>query len=114
MGGEPWSFRSDAKPQSIPEQSASAPSSPLRTQKPALEDASRNGNATINGGGARTVKAPESPQASRAGPNVNDDAASDITMSTEDNGPVARDVMIVGSGRKKRFPMLRKAFGLRA
>ncbi|KAJ5672534.1 hypothetical protein N7507_001661 [Penicillium longicatenatum] len=113
MSGEPWSFRSDARPQSIPEQSASAPSSPLRTQKPALEDAGPNGTATTNGGGVGTTKAPESPQASRAGP-VNDDAASDITMSTDENGPMARDVMIVGSGRKKRFPMLRKAFGLRA
>lgn len=111
MGGEPWSFRSDARPEPIPE-SASAPSSPLRPQKPVLEDAGRNGNPAINGVGA--TKAPELPRAPGAGSNVNDDAASDITMSTEDNGPMARDVMIVGSGRKKRFPMLRKAFGLRA
>ncbi|KAJ6092796.1 hypothetical protein N7486_008085 [Penicillium sp. IBT 16267x] len=114
MGEEPWSFRSDARPQSIPEQSASAPSSLLRTQKPALEDAGRNGNATINGAGVQTMKAPESPQAPRVGPNVIDDAASDITMSIDDTGPMARNVVIVGSGRKKRFPMLRKAFGLRA
>ncbi|KAJ5948795.1 hypothetical protein N7454_002102 [Penicillium verhagenii] len=114
-GGEPWSYRSDAKQEPIPEQSTSAPSSPLRTQKPALAEKERNGIATTNGGGeAVTDKVPESPKAPRAGPHVNDDAASDITSTTDDPGPMARDVVIAGSGRKKRFPMLRKAFGLRA
>ncbi|KAF7718782.1 Uncharacterized protein PECH_005896 [Penicillium ucsense] len=32
---------------------------------------------------------------------------------TEQSGPSARDVVISGSGRKKRFPFIRKAFGLR-
>ncbi|KAJ5947381.1 hypothetical protein N7466_000396 [Penicillium verhagenii] len=62
-GGEPWSYRSDAKHEPIPEQSTSAPSSPLRTQKPALDEKERNGIANTNGGGeAVTDKIPESPQ----------------------------------------------------
>ncbi|KAJ5100466.1 hypothetical protein N7456_006518 [Penicillium angulare] len=128
-GGAPWPLRptaariNSADPPlrqlstSIPEQSASAPNSPLRSRMPPLESTGRNGSVTINGGGGpetSAIKAPESPQMPRAGPDLNDDAASDITRSTEDNGPVARDVVIAGSGRKKRFPMLRKAFGLRA
>ncbi|KAJ5647442.1 hypothetical protein N7490_003814 [Penicillium lividum] len=109
-GGEPWSFRSDARPAPIPEPSTSAPSSPLRTQKPLKN----TGPVTANGEEIKSaMKTPKS-QAPRAGPNENDDAASDITRSTDDNGPSARDVVIAGSGRKKRFPMLRKAFGLRA
>ncbi|KAJ5263475.1 hypothetical protein N7478_011080 [Penicillium angulare] len=128
-GGTPWPLRptaariNSAEPPlrqlstSIPEQSASVPNSPLRSRMPPLESTGRNGSVTINGGGGpetSAIKAPESPQIPRAGPDLNDDAASDITRSTEDNGPVARDVVIAGSGRKKRFPMLRKAFGLRA
>ncbi|EPS34813.1 hypothetical protein PDE_09777 [Penicillium oxalicum 114-2] len=33
--------------------------------------------------------------------------------SLREQGPSARDVVITGSGRKKRFPLIRKAFGLR-
>lgn len=119
-GGAPWPLRTSATnpPEPIPEQTASAPISPLRTQKPPVHPAGRNGSVTINGAaqvlGASPTEAPASPQNARAGPDPNDDAASDITRSTDDHGPVARDVVIAGSGRKKRFPMLRKAFGLRA
>ena len=56
---------------------------------------------------------PEPPQAGQAGHDTND-ARSDITSTTaEEPGLSARDVVIAGSGRKKRFPLLRKAFGLR-
>lgn len=46
-------------------------------------------------------------------PDLNNDSASEIT-NPEDQGVAARDVVIAGSGRKKRFPLLRKAFGLRS
>ncbi|KAJ5709164.1 hypothetical protein N7493_010498 [Penicillium malachiteum] len=120
-GGEPWPLRSTAgvnPSEPIPEQTASVPNSPSLTQKPPAEPALRNGSTTVNGRGEglSTTKAPESPIGPRAGPDLNDDAASDMTRSTDasEHGPVARDVVIAGSGRKKRFPMLRKAFGLRS
>ncbi|KAJ5754603.1 hypothetical protein N7533_004146 [Penicillium manginii] len=127
-GGQQWPLRAESQPRThtpepVVEPSHSLPSSPLRTQKiePVVESAGRNGSITVNGGNAPAttsiLKEPEAPAvaiAAAAGPDIND-AASDITSTTnpEDQGATVRDVVIVGPGRKKRFPMLRKAFGLR-
>ncbi|KAJ5966338.1 hypothetical protein N7481_013052 [Penicillium waksmanii] len=123
-GGQQWPLRPEAQPQTytpepVVEPSHSLPSSPLRTQKtePVVEPAGRNGSITVNGSNApgttSILKEPEAP-AVTAGPDMND-TASDITSTTnpEDQGATVRDVVIAGPGRKKRFPMLRKAFGLR-
>lgn len=123
-GGQQWPLRPEAQPRTytpepVVEPSHSLPSSPLQTQKiePVAEPAGRNGSITVNGGNAlgttSVLKEPEAPSVA-AGPDIND-AASDITSTTnpEDQGATVRDVVIAGPGRKKRFPMLRKAFGLR-
>ncbi|KAJ5176651.1 uncharacterized protein N7482_002528 [Penicillium canariense] len=124
ISADHWPLRPeprDKTPEPIPEHSQSLPSSPLQATKPAglpAADAERNGSITVNGGDApgtiSTIKEePEPPQASQAGPDVND-AGSDVTRTTaEEQGLSARDVVIAGSGRKKRFPLFRKAFGLR-
>lgn len=122
-GGEHWPLRtepSNETPEPISEHSQSLPSSPLQASKagPPPANAERNGSITVNGGeGAGAIstikEGPEPPQAGQAGLDVND-ARSDITSTTaEEPGLSARDVVIAGSGRKKRFPLLRKAFGLR-
>ncbi|KAJ6164486.1 hypothetical protein N7470_003158 [Penicillium chermesinum] len=65
------------------------------------------------------AKDPESPQAARPRPHLNrntslhTDAASIFSGNMDEPG-MARNVVIAGSGRKKRFPGLRKAFGMRA
>lgn len=122
-GGQQWPLRPEAQrtdtPEPVHEPSHSQPSSPLRTQniEPAVEPAGRNGSITVKGGNATGIssilKEPEVPAAA-AGPDIND-AASDVTSTTnpEEQGATVRDVVIAGPGRKKRFPMLRKAFGLR-
>lgn len=102
-------------PEPVAEQSHSVPTSPLRTEKPAaaINHSGRNGSVVMNGeNGAPAVKAPESTEAGRTGPVSNDDK-SDTTIP-DDHGPSARDVVISGSGRKKRFPLLRKAFRLKS
>ncbi|KAJ5906892.1 uncharacterized protein N7473_003808 [Penicillium subrubescens] len=125
-GGEHWPLRTEPRnetPEPIPSHSQSLPSSPLQTSKagPPAANAERNGSITANGGeGAGAISTikeePELPQAGQAGQaglDIND-ARSDITNTTaEEPGLSARDVVIAGSGRKKRFPLLRKAFGLR-
>jgi hypothetical protein len=125
-GGEHWPLRAEQRnetPEPIPEHSQSLPSSPLHASKagPPPANAERNGSITANGvegaGAISTIQEePEPPQASHAGLaglDVNE-ARSDITSATaEETGLSARDVVIAGSGRKKRFPLLRKAFGLR-
>ncbi|KAJ5735576.1 uncharacterized protein N7483_000701 [Penicillium malachiteum] len=111
-GGEPWPLRSFPganASEPIPEQPAIVSNSPSQTQKPPAEQVGRNGSTTINGTGeglaSSAIKTPESPIGPRAGPDLNDDAASDMTRSTADeHGPVARDVVIAGSGRKETFP----------
>ncbi|KAF3395954.1 hypothetical protein F1880_006833 [Penicillium rolfsii] len=122
--GDHWPLRTEPKtetPGSIPEHSQSVPSSPVQASKaagPPLANAERNGSITANGGeGAGAISAikeePEPIQAGQAGLD-NHDARSEITSTTaEEPGLSARDVVIAGSGRKKRFPLLRKAFGLR-
>lgn len=125
-GGQQWPLAAEAEPRTdtpepIVEESQSLPSSPLRTQKPNIveEPAGRNGSITLNGADPHvpgTTSILKESGAPAVGPDVNiNDAASDITSTTnpEDQGAAARDVVIAGSGRKKRFPMLRKAFGLR-
>ncbi|KAJ5354007.1 hypothetical protein N7541_006571 [Penicillium brevicompactum] len=72
--------------------------------------AARN-ESVVNGGPAAVpvTKEADEPRS----PDLNHDSASEIT-NPEEHGQSARDVVIAGSGRKKRFPLLRKAFGLRA
>jgi hypothetical protein len=122
-GGEHWPLRTaprNGTPEPIPEHSQSLPSSPLQANiaGPPSANAERNGSITVNGGeGAGAIltikEEPEPPKAGQAGQDIND-ARSDITSTTaEEPGLSARDVVIAGSGRKKRFPLLRKAFGLR-
>jgi hypothetical protein len=113
FAGDSWPLRpavQEEQPAPAAEQIASAPSSPLRTEKPAPPvDGARNGSIAVGGETPNKETGP-----SQSGPEFND-ASSDITNVT-DPGPTAtaRDVVIAGSGRKKRFPMLRKAFGLRS
>lgn len=122
-GADHWPLRAEPRnetPGPIPEHTQSLPSSPLQTTKvgPPATNAERNGSITINGGEVpgpiSTIKEePEPPQAGQAGLDISD-ARSDITgTAAEEPGLSARDVVIAGSGRKKRFPLLRKAFGLR-
>lgn len=121
-GADHWPLRPEPRnetPEPI-EQSRSLPSSPLQTTNagPQAANAERNGSVTVNGGeGAGPIptikEEPEPPLAGQAALDVSD-ARSDITGTTaEEPGLSARDVVITGSGRKKRFPLLRKAFGLR-
>lgn len=104
VGGDAWPLRSQEEqpaPTSASEQVQSAPSSPLRTEK----------SAPVNG----TIVNSE-PLAKESGPSPTEPEFNDANSITNvtDPGPSARDVVIAGSGRKKRFPMLRKAFGLRS
>lgn len=121
-GADHWPLRPEPRnetPEPI-EQSQSLPSSPLQDHKvwPPAANAERNGSVTVNGsegtGPIPTIKEePEPPQPGQAALDVSD-ARSDITGTTaEEPGLSARDVVITGSGRKKRFPLLRKAFGFR-
>ncbi|KAJ5104946.1 hypothetical protein NUU61_002293 [Penicillium alfredii] len=122
-GNDSWPLRPESKDEHIPqpaaaEQNHNSPSSPLRGKQaePAADHARRNSSLIINGGQASRVSPvaePESPRTARSGPISNDDN-SDVTDVTDEHGPSARDVVISGSGRKKRFPFLRKALGLRA
>ncbi|KAJ5317499.1 hypothetical protein N7508_002007 [Penicillium antarcticum] len=122
--GPSWPLRPDPADeeslQSAPEQSAIAPSSSQRTEnsnEPQINAAPvHNGTAIVNGDDARGA----SPIGKEPGPirresrtDSHKDSTSEIT-NPDDHGPSARDVVIAGSGRKKRFPMLRKAFGLKA
>ena len=117
VADDSWPLRTDPRtetPEPDVKQSQSVPTSPLRTEKrePPVDTIGRNGKIIVNGvKGAPAVQEPGSPGAGHAAP-VNDNS-SDIT-NPEDHGPSARDVVISGSGRKKRFPLLRKAFGLRS
>lgn len=119
-GGQHWPLRPEPRtetPEPVVEQSHSLPSSPLQTQKlePAGDTSGHNGSIVVNGSNAPgTISALKESEPLEPRRDVND-ASSDITSTTnpEDQGHPARDVVIAGSGRKKRFPMLRKAFGLR-
>lgn len=115
--GESWPLHANTRtetPEPVAEQSHSTPTSPLRTEKPEspVNHAGRNGSVVNGENVAPAVKEANSPELDRSGPVLNDDK-SDITIP-DDHGPSARDVVISGSGRKKRFPLLRKAFGLKS
>ncbi|KAJ5794939.1 hypothetical protein N7457_001538 [Penicillium paradoxum] len=120
-GPDAWPLRGDVKQeeplQPVAEQSRGAQSSPVQAQDPAPSTADaaapRNETPVVNGHGAHGASPIEKePEAPRGGPNPNNDSTSEIT-NPEEHGMSARDVVITGSGRKKRFPLLRKAFGLR-
>ncbi|KAJ5602860.1 hypothetical protein N7537_005816 [Penicillium hordei] len=117
-----WPLHRNAKEeepiQPVAEQPYSAPSSALQTQNPAPTTydagAAQNGSVVVNGNGAHGASPiAKEPEAPRGGPDPSNDSTSEVT-NPDDHGLSARDIVIAGSGRKKRFPLLRKAFGLRA
>ncbi|KAJ5850965.1 hypothetical protein N7455_010821 [Penicillium solitum] len=117
-----WPLHHNAKEeepiQPVAEQPYSAPSSAVQSQNPAPTTydagAAQNGSAVVNGNGAHGASPiAKEPEAPRGGPDPNNDSTSEVT-NPDDHGLSARDIVITGSGRKKRFPLLRKAFGLRA
>ncbi|CAP94981.1 hypothetical protein E8E15_002970 [Penicillium rubens] len=119
-GPDPWPLRPNSEEeeslQPVAEQPYSAPSSALQTQNSAPPadgaGATHNGSIVVNGNGAhRASPIAKGTEAPRDGPDPNNDSTSEVT-NPDDHGPSARDVVIAGSGRKKRFPLLRKAFGL--
>lgn len=120
-GPDSWPLHPSPKEeplQPVAEQPYSAPSSSLQTQNPAPPingaGAAHNGSTVVNGNGAHSASPiAKEPEAPRDGPDPNNDSTSEVT-NPDDHGVSARDVVIAGSGRKKRFPLLRKAFGLRA
>ncbi|KOS45234.1 hypothetical protein ACN38_g3873 [Penicillium nordicum] len=121
-GPDAWSLHHNAKEdepiQLVAEQPYSAPSSAPQTQNPAPitygTGAAQNGSVVVNGNGAHgAYPIAKEPEAPRGGPDPNNDSTSEVT-NPDDHGLSARDIVIAGSGRKKRFPLLRKAFGLRA
>ena len=59
-----------------------------------------------------SAKEPASPRVAGLSADPND--GSSVAATEEDHGPSARDVVITGSGRKKRFSLLRKALRLKA
>jgi hypothetical protein len=110
-GSDSWPLRQDAKEpalQPVTEQPRDIP--PPRTQNTEPINAARNGSIVSSGDPAISPIAKEPETRS---PDPNNDNASEVT-NPEEHGHSARDVVIAGSGRKKRFPLLRKAFGLRA
>ncbi|KAJ5198980.1 hypothetical protein N7491_000456 [Penicillium cf. griseofulvum] len=119
-GPTSWPLHSNVEEehlQPIVEQPDSAPSSLLQVQDPArpTEDAgaAHNGSAFVNGNGTHSASPiANEPEIPRDGLDPNNDSTSELT-NPDDHAPSARDIVITGSGRKKRFPLLRKAFGLR-
>lgn len=104
--GESWPLRADPKDKAdtvgpaVAEQRPSTPTSPLRSLG---DNTDCNGNIVVKG--ADAPKEPESPQTVLSEPLAN----------LDHNGPSAREVVIAGSGRtkRKRFPLIRRAFHLR-
>ncbi|CAG7929198.1 unnamed protein product [Penicillium olsonii] len=95
--------------QPVAEQPLDVPPPP---QSPEHTIPAHNGSVLVNGDSSATapiIKQTDEPRS----PDPNNDSASEVT-NPEDQGVSARDVVIAGSGRKKRFPLLRKAFGLRS
>ena len=106
-----WPLRPDVKEPALQPVAEQPQDIPPRMQDIEPTDAARNGSIVANGdttGVSPIAKEPET-----RGPDPNNDSASEVT-NPEEHGHSARDVVIAGSGRKKRFPLLRKAFGLRA
>ncbi|KAJ5619362.1 hypothetical protein N7510_003346 [Penicillium lagena] len=108
--GIPWPLHSNADEQP----SNSTPSSPQQPSQPApsTQNGGHNGTAMVNDAPDSSTKEPALPRMSSPGADTND--GSSIAATEEDHGPSARDVVISGSGRKKRFPLLRKALRLKA
>lgn len=79
---------------------------------PEPTSAAYNGGPVVNGDAPAALPITKEADEPR-NPDPNQDSASEIT-NPEEQGQSARDVVIAGSGRKKRFPLLRKAFGLRS
>ncbi|KGO68953.1 hypothetical protein PITC_077820 [Penicillium italicum] len=121
-GPDSWPLQpnvQDEEPlQPLAEHPYSAPSSALHTQNPAPPangvGAAQDGSVVVNGNGVHSASpVAKEPEAPRDGPDPNNDSTSEVT-NPDNHGLSAREVVITGSGRKKRFPLLRKAFGLRA
>ncbi|KAJ5836682.1 hypothetical protein N7447_002708 [Penicillium robsamsonii] len=119
-GPNPWPLHPVAKeeepPQPVAEQPNSAPSPLLQMQEPVPPTegagAAHNESAFVNGNGAHSASPiAKEPEVPRNEPDLNNESTSEYT-NPDDHGPSARDVVIAGSGRKKRFPLLRKAFRL--
>ncbi|PWY90875.1 hypothetical protein BO70DRAFT_392544 [Aspergillus heteromorphus CBS 117.55] len=99
-GDNSWPLRSEPNNESGAggESSSVPPGGPLST----VNEACQNGSAaavTVAPASAPVAKENENPQHAASG--------------VKGEGPNASDVVITPSGRKKRFPRLRKAFGLR-
>ncbi|KGO72000.1 hypothetical protein PEX1_033060 [Penicillium expansum] len=103
--------------QPVVEQPYSAPSYALQSQDPVPATngagAAQNGSIVVNGDDAHSASpVAKMSEAPRDGPDPNNGGTSEVT-NPDGHGLSAREVVIAGSGRKKRFPLLRKAFGLR-
>jgi hypothetical protein len=112
--GIPWPLRSN---NSEEQPSNSAPSSPQQPSRPSppstQQNGGRNGTVVVNDAPDSSAKEPTSPRVA-ANPDADTNDDSSVAATEEDGGPSARDVIISGSGRKKRFPLLRKALRLKA
>ncbi|KAJ5833393.1 hypothetical protein N7474_001704 [Penicillium riverlandense] len=108
--GVSWPLLSNTEEQP----SNSTPSSPQQPSRPApsTQNGGHNGTVMVNNAPDSSAKEPTSPRVSSPVANTND--GSSVAATEEDHGPSARDVVISGSGRKKRFPLLRKALRLKA
>jgi hypothetical protein len=121
--GPSWPLRPDAADEEtlhpVAEHETIAPLSPPQAEKSEPQfnaQPARNGGILVNGDsvqGASPIGKETGPTRRESRTDSNNDTTSEIT-NPDDHGPSARDVVIAGSGRKKRFPMLRKAFGLKA
>ncbi|KAJ5575912.1 hypothetical protein N7535_002838 [Penicillium sp. DV-2018c] len=118
-GSDNWPLRTDVEQERLGPVAEDKPSDPLSAHQPQnpappIDDAAaRNESTDVNGQGA--LAAPtvgKEAEALRTGPDPNDNASE--TLHPEEPRMSARDVVIAGSGRKKRFPLLRKAFGMHA
>ncbi|CAG8931972.1 unnamed protein product [Penicillium salamii] len=111
-GPESWPLSSGVRDESlqpVAEQHLDIPPPP---QAAVHAIPAHDGNVFVNGGSPAAAPIGKEADEPRS-PDLNNDSASEIT-NPEDQGVAARDVVIAGSGRKKRFPLLRKAFGLRS
>ncbi|QQK43294.1 woronin body major protein [Penicillium digitatum] len=119
-GPDTWPLHSNPKEeaslQPVAEQPYSASSSTLQKQNPALPThgagAAQSGSTVLDGNGAHSASPiANGPGAPHERPDPNSDSTSEVT-TPDNHGLSVRDVVIAGSGRKKRFPLFRKAFGL--
>ncbi|PYH98725.1 hypothetical protein BO71DRAFT_437991 [Aspergillus ellipticus CBS 707.79] len=91
-----WPLRSDSKePGEVP-----VPAGKLSERLARVDEAGQNGSAVVAPAAESATKENENPQTAASG--------------VKSEPAIASDVVITPSGRKKRFPRLRKAFGLRS